>query len=279
MPAISGPRLTHPLGYANFTIKPIVECFPTIFIHLLHSKCAPSYLVMQKILVTYSIVASCHGKKYHFCLQTTQPPHYIVRMSCASHQNHHILLARTNHHCFLVLYFCTNLSGWVMSFSNFYYEYHYILFMKLSVAILYLICFSYHIYVSCVRTRRTDFSQNMAVIYSSELTPYFISQPHIHFLHISIIAMWRFCTATTHFIFITHTVHRTSIFLPSYINFCMLAHKSSHRCRHCHHTYFMFTTKQSILASFITRIVAKNILHAHYAAKLQTFLLDIANFY
>lgn len=145
MPAISNPRLTHPLGYANFTIEPIVECSPTIFTRSFHFNHIPSCLVMQKIFVAYSIVASHHGKKYHFCLQTNQPPHYIVRMSCAPHQNHHILLARTNHHCFLVLYFYTNLPDRVMSFSNFYYEYHYILFMKLSVAILYLIYFSYHI--------------------------------------------------------------------------------------------------------------------------------------
>ena len=82
----------------------------------------------------------------------------------------------------------------------------------------------------------------------------------------------------TRFIFITHIVHRTLIFLPSYINFCMITHKFLPRCAHCHHTHFIFTTKQSIFASFITRIVAKNISHAHYVAKLQTFLLDITNF-
>lgn len=82
----------------------------------------------------------------------------------------------------------------------------------------------------------------------------------------------------TRFIFITHIVHRTLIFLPSYINFCMITHKFLPRCAHCHHTHFIFTTKQSIFASFITRIVAKNISHAHYVAKLRTFLLGITIF-
>lgn len=90
MPPISNPHRTHLLSYANFTIKPIVECFPTIFTRSFHFNHIPSCLVMQKIFVAYSIVASHHGKKYHFCLQTNQPPHYIVRMSCAPHQNHHI---------------------------------------------------------------------------------------------------------------------------------------------------------------------------------------------
>ena len=145
MPTISSPHHTHLFCCENFADKPIVEYSPTIFTRSFHSNHVPSCLVMQKIFTTYFIAASHHGKKYHFCLQTNQPPHYIVRMSYAPHQNHHIILARTNHHRFLALYFCTTLPYWVLSFSNFYYEYHYILFMKLSVAILYLICFSYHI--------------------------------------------------------------------------------------------------------------------------------------
>ncbi len=181
MPPISNPHRIHLLSYANFAFKPIVEYYSNIFIHSPHPKCALSCLVMQKIFVTHSIVTSRHGKKYHFCLQTNQPPHYLVRMSCAPHQNHHIILAHTNHHCFLVLYFCTNLPDRVMSFSNFYYEYHYILFMKFSVAAHYLIRFLHLIQASCICTRRTDFSQNKTVIYSIELTPYFISRPHIHF--------------------------------------------------------------------------------------------------
>lgn len=80
------------------------------------------------------------------------------------------------------------------------------------------------------------------------------------------------------FHFSSHILYVVSIFLSSCANFCMLTHEFSHRCTHCHHTHFIFTTKQSILASFITRIVAKNILHAHYVAKLRTFLLDITNF-
>jgi len=82
----------------------------------------------------------------------------------------------------------------------------------------------------------------------------------------------------THFIFITHIVHCSSIFLSSYVNFCMLTHKFSHRCTHCHHAHFIFTIKQFIFASSITRMVAKNILHAHYVAKLRTFLLGITIF-
>lgn len=178
---ISNPHRTHLLGYANFAAKPIVECFSTIFTYSPHPKRMPLCLMIQKIFVTYSIVASRHGKKYHFLFTANQPPQYIVHMSCAPHQNHHILLARTNHHRFLVLYFCTNLLGWVLSFSNFYYEYHHILFIDLSETTLHLTRFLYHIQASCARTRRTDFNQNMAVIYSGELTPYFISQPHIHF--------------------------------------------------------------------------------------------------
>lgn len=103
------PHHTHLLGYANFAIKPIVECFSTIFTYSPHSKYTPLCLIMQKIFVTYFIAASRHGKDYHFQFTTNQPPQYIVRMSCTPHQNHHILLARTNHHCSLALYFCTNL--------------------------------------------------------------------------------------------------------------------------------------------------------------------------
>ena len=79
-------------------------------------------------------------------------------------------------------------------------------------------------------------------------------------------------------IFITHIVRCSSIFLSSRVNFCMLTHKFSHRCTHCHHTHFIFITKQSILASFITRVVAKTILHAHYFVNLQTFLSSTINF-
>lgn len=181
MPAISDPHHTHLLDYANFADKPIVEYYPTIFTHSFHFNHIPSCLVMQKILITYSIVASRHGKKYHFLVTTNRLSQYIVRMSCTPHQNHHIILARTNHHCFLALYFCTTLPGWVLLFSNFYYEYHHILFIYLSETTLYLTRFLYHIQASCARTRRTDFNQNMVVIYSSELTPCCISQPHIHF--------------------------------------------------------------------------------------------------
>gem|GEM_PF-4597533 len=61
--------------------------------------------------------------------------------------------------------------------------------MSFSEITIYLIRFLHHIQASYVLTRHTDFSQNKTVIYSSELTLYFISPPHIHFLHISIIAM------------------------------------------------------------------------------------------
>jgi len=82
----------------------------------------------------------------------------------------------------------------------------------------------------------------------------------------------------THFIFITHVVRRSSIFLSRCVNFCILIHKFSHRCTHCHHTHFIFITKQSILASFITRMVAKTILHTRYFVNLQTFLSSTINF-
>ncbi len=81
------------------------------------------------------------------------------------------------------------------------------------------------------------------------------------------------------FHFSSHILYVVSISLSSCANFCILIHKFARKCTYHYDTNFIFTTKQSILASFITRIVAKNILHAHYAAKLQTFLLDIANFY
>ena len=156
----------------------------------------------------------------------------MLRISCASHQNYHFLLARTNHHCFLALYFCTTLPHWVSLFLNFYYEYHHILFIDLSETNLHLNRFLYHIQASCARTRRTDFNQNMAVIYSSELTPYFISPPHIHFLHISIIAMWKFCTATTCTSFSSHILYvaplsfylAVSIFACSLTNFRIDVH-------------------------------------------------------
>ena len=144
----------------------------------------------------------------------------MLRISHTSHQDHHFLFARTNHHYFLALYFCTTLPGWVMSFSNFYYEHHYIPFMSFSETTVYLIRFLHRTQASCVRIHHTDFSQNMAAIYSSELTPYFISRPHIHFLHISIIAMWRFCTATVRIsFFITHIVDYLSVLLSSCNNF------------------------------------------------------------
>lgn len=180
----------------------------------------PPCLMMQKIFATYFIAASRHGKKYHFLVTTNRLSQYIVRMSCALHQNHHIILARTNHHCFFVLYFRTTLPGWVMSFSNFYYEYNYFSFVSFSETTVYLICFLHHTQASCVRIHHTDFSQNMAAIYSSELTPCFISQSHIHFLHISIIAMWKFCTATVrNSFFITHIVDYLSVLLSSCNNF------------------------------------------------------------
>ena len=80
------------------------------------------------------------------------------------------------------------------------------------------------------------------------------------------------------FHFSSHILYVVSIFLSSCANFCIPIHKFARKCTYYYDTHFIFTTKQSILASFITRIVAKNILHAHYVAKLRTFLLDITNF-
>jgi len=80
------------------------------------------------------------------------------------------------------------------------------------------------------------------------------------------------------FHFSSHMLYIVSIFLSSCVNFCILIHKFAHRCAHCHHTHFIFTTKQLIFASFIIRMVAKNISHARYVTKLRTFLLNITNF-
>ncbi len=81
------------------------------FTRSFHFNHVPSCLVMQKNFVAYFIAASCHNKKYHFCLQTNQPLQYMLRISHTSHQNHHIILARTNHHRFLALYFYAILPG------------------------------------------------------------------------------------------------------------------------------------------------------------------------
>ena len=80
------------------------------------------------------------------------------------------------------------------------------------------------------------------------------------------------------FHFSSHILYVVSIFLSSCTNFYILIHKFARKCTYHYDTNFIFTTKQSICASFITRIVAKNILHAHYVAKLRTFLLGITNF-
>ena len=150
--------------------------------------------------------------------------------------------------------------------------------MSFSETTVYLICFLHHTQASCVRIHHTDFSQNMAAIYSSELTPCFISQSHIHFLHISIIAMWKFCTATVRIsFFITHIVYYLSILLSSCNNFAC-SHKSVRKCTYRHHANFIFAIKQSIFVSFITRVVAKTILHAHYFVNLQMFLSSTINF-
>ena len=179
-----------------------------------------------KNITYHAIIASHYFKNHHFLFAANQLLPHMLRISRVPHQNYHFLLARTNHYYFLALYFCTTLPHWVSLFLNFYYEYHHILFIDLSETNLHLNRFLYHIQASCARTRRTDFNQNMAVIYSSELTPYFISPPHIHFLHISIIAMWKFCTVTVRIsFFITHIVDCLSVLLPSCNNFtcCLIS--------------------------------------------------------
>lgn len=134
-----------------------------------------------KNITYHAIIASHYFKNHHFLFAANQLLPHMLRISRVPHQNYHFLLARTNHYYFLALYFCTTLQDWVLSFSDFYYEHHYIPFMRFSKITVYLICFLHHTQASCVRIHHTDFSQNMAAIYSSELTPYFISQPHIHF--------------------------------------------------------------------------------------------------
>ena len=90
--------------------------------------------------------------------------------------------------------------------------------MSFSEATIYLVRFLHHIQASCLRTRHTDFSQHKTAICSSEFTHCFISPPHIHFLHISIITTWKFCTPTVRIsFFITHIVDCLSV-LPSSCN-------------------------------------------------------------
>lgn len=101
------------------------------FRHLLH-RCIASWQKLPFLVYNQSTI-TIHSS-------------YVMR----PHQNYHILLARTNYHCFLVLYFCTTLPDWASLFSDFYYEYHYIPFTNFSMIALYLIYFLHCVQVSCL---------------------------------------------------------------------------------------------------------------------------------
>jgi len=132
-----------------FVMKICYKAYRWIFFYYFHTLTSPqTYATMPHDAENFRhLLHRCivPWQKLPFLVynQSTTTIHSL-HVVCPSSKLSHFL-ARTNYHCFLALYFCTNLSGWVSIFSNFYYEYHYILFMKLSVAILYLICFSYHI--------------------------------------------------------------------------------------------------------------------------------------
>ena len=123
--------------------------------------------------------------------------------------------------------FCTTLPDWVPLFSNFYYEHHYIPFMIFSETTIYLIRFLHHIQTSCVCTRHTDFSQKKTAICSNEFTRCFISPPHIHFLHISVITMWNFALLQYAFHFSSHILLIVS---PSFYLAVIILHALSQIC-------------------------------------------------
>ena len=163
MPAISDPPSYPSAWLCKFYYWAyrwiIFYCFHTP----LRTNCTSSYLAVHKNLTPHTIIASHYFKNHHFLFAVNQLLPHMLRISYTSHQNHHILLARTNHHCSLALYFCTTLQDWVLSFSDFYYEHHYIPFMSFSEITIYLIRFLHHIQASYVITRHTDFSQNKTV--------------------------------------------------------------------------------------------------------------------
>lgn len=181
MPPISNPP-PHPSAWL---CKFCYQAYRWIFSYYFHTLISlQPHTIMSRDAENFChvfrrCITSWQKIPFLFTNQSTTTLH-SSHVMCPSPKSSHFL-ARTNHHRFLVLYFCTNLSDWVSSFSNFHYEHLHIIFINFSETTLYVICFLHHIQASYVLIRHTDFSQNMAAIYSSELTPYFISQPHIHF--------------------------------------------------------------------------------------------------
>lgn len=145
MPTISSPHRTHLFCCENFADKPIVEYSPTIFHTLILLQ--PRTIIPRDAENFHHVLHRCitpwQKIPFLFTNQSTTTLH-SSHVMCPSPKSSHFL-ARTNYHCFLALYFCTNLPDWVSSSSNFYYEHIHILFINFSVATLYLICFSYHI--------------------------------------------------------------------------------------------------------------------------------------
>ena len=74
------PHHTHLLGYANFAIKPIVECFSTIFTHSAHFKRMPPCLMMQKISPLTSSLHRVMAKITIFSLQPIN--HHNTQFVC-----------------------------------------------------------------------------------------------------------------------------------------------------------------------------------------------------
>ena len=86
MPTIFDPRRTHLLGYANFTTKPIVECFSTIFTRSFHFNHIPSCLTMQKFSSRTPSLHRAMTKNTIFCLQTILHSSHVM---CATPKSSH----------------------------------------------------------------------------------------------------------------------------------------------------------------------------------------------
>lgn len=168
------------LSLNNFLLSSYIPSAPIVHCHTSrYTKISPitpsSHRTISKIIIFYLQPISCRHTRFAYHAHLTKIITFFWRTRTIIASWHYISAP-----------ICQTKSCYSQIF---YYEHHHILFINFSEATLYLICFLHHIQASYVLTRRTDFSQNMAAIYSSGLTPYFISPPHIHFLHISIIAM------------------------------------------------------------------------------------------
>lgn len=149
--------------------------------------------------IPFAPIVHCHTSQYTKISSITPSSHHTISkiiifclqsISCC-----HTCFAYHTHLTKIITFFWharTIIASWHYIFApicqaefhyspNFYYEHHNVSFINFSETTHYLIRFLHHIQASCVRTRRTDFSQNKIAIYSSELTPYCISHPHTHF--------------------------------------------------------------------------------------------------